>query len=147
MTKFQKNLMRTAALLLCSASLALPGMAQSGQTNDGPPPQGPGGMRGGPAARLEMMQKELSLTPDQTTKVKAILDDGRAQMQAARSDNSGGDVRAKMMELRKAENDKIKAVLDDTQKTKFEEMEKRMRERMRAGRQGGDNAPPPPPQQ
>lgn len=143
MKKFHTNLMRTAALLLCSASLALPAMAQGGQTNDGPP-QGPGGMRG-PAARLEMMQKELSLTPDQTTKVKAILDDERSQMMAARNDNSGG--REKMMEIRKASNEKIKALLDATQKAKYEEMEKRMRERMREGRQGGDGPPPPPPQQ
>lgn len=148
MTKFQNNLTRTAALLLCSVSLALPAMAQSGQTNDGPPPpppsgQGPGGMRGGPAARLEMMQRELSLTADQSTKVKAILDDGRAQMVAARE---AGDGREKLMAIRKAESDKIRAILDDTQKTKFDEMEKRMRERMRRG-QGGEGPPPAPPQQ
>lgn len=94
--------------------------------------------------RLEMLQKELSLTADQTTKVKAILAEGRAQMMAARE--NGG--REKMMELRKAENEKIKAVLDDAQKVKFEELEKRMRDRMRQGPPpGGNGDTPPTPQQ
>jgi protein CpxP len=155
MTKFiGKNMKRTAAVLLCSVSLVLPALAQTGST-DGPPPagqqQGPppgGGRRGGPEQRLERMTKELNLSADQQTKIKAILDDGRAKMMAARDPNaSQDDQRAKMMELRKAESLNIKAVLDDSQKAKFDEMEKREMERMRdgGGRGPGGGGPPPQP--
>src|ERR1700748_968786 len=79
MTKLTgKNLKRTAAVLLCSVSLVLPALAQTGSTDGAPPPaqgqQGPrGGGRGGnPEQRLEMMTKELNLSADQQVKVKAI---------------------------------------------------------------------------
>jgi len=147
--------MRTAAMLLCSVALALPALAQSGTTGSGAPDQsqgpppggGPGGRRGGPEQRLEMMQKELNLTADQTAKIKAIFEDGRAQMAAQRdSTASQEDRRAKMMSLREAENTKVKAVLTDDQKVKFDAMEARMRERNRErGAPGGPPPPPPPP--
>jgi periplasmic protein CpxP/Spy len=158
-----KNGMRMAAVLLCSVALALPALAQSGTTasggqdqSQGPPPGGgPGGRRGGgPEQRLEMMTKELSLTPDQVAKIKPILEDGRKQMMALR--DAGGaqeDRRAKMMELQKSESTQIKAVLSEDQKPKFEAMEARQRERMRdRGDRGGNGGPPPqappaPPQQ
>jgi Spy/CpxP family protein refolding chaperone len=79
-------------------------------------------------------------------KVKAILEDGRTKMMAARDPNaSRDDQRAKMMELRKTESSNIKAVLDDGQKAKFDEMEKRQMERMRDGGGGGRPAEGPPP--
>ena len=61
------------------------------------------------------------------------------------------DQRAKMMELRKTESSNIKAVLDDGQKAKFDEMEKRQMERMRDGGGPGGGGrpaegPPPTPQ-
>lgn len=156
MTKFTgKNLKRTAAVLLCSVSLVLPALAQTGSTDGAPPPpqnqQGPrmGGRGGNPEQRLEMMTKELSLSADQQVKIKAILEDGRTKMMAARDPNaSREDQRAKMMEIRKSQNASIKAVLDDNQKTKFDEMEKRQMERMRDGGgrgPGGPGEPPPPP--
>jgi protein CpxP len=153
MTRFERTTMkRTAALLLCSVALAMPVLAQSGMTGSGaqepaqgpPPGGGMGGRRGGPEQRLEMLQKELNLTPDQTTKIKAILDDGRKQMTALR--DAGGtpeENRPKMMALRQSENEKVKAVLTDDQKPKFDAMEARMRDRMRGG--GGNGGPPPPP--
>ena len=152
MTKFiGKNMQRTAVVLLCSVSLVLPALAQTGSTDGAPPAaqnqQGPrmGGRRGNPEQRLERMTKELSLSADQQVKVKAILEDGRAKMMAARDPNaSQDDRRAKMMELRKTESDHIKAVLDDGQKAKFDEMQKREMERMRDGGGRGPGGPPPP---
>jgi len=156
MTKFiGKNMKRTAAVLLCSVSLVLPALAQTGTTDGAPPagqqqgpPQGGGRRGGGPEQRLERMTKELNLSADQQTKIKAILEDGRTKMTAARDPNaSQDDQRAKMMELRKAESLNIKAVLDDTQKAKFDEMEKREMERMRGGGGGRPaEGPPPTPQ-
>ncbi|HEY5331619.1 MAG TPA: hypothetical protein VIJ79_17200 [Acidobacteriaceae bacterium] len=152
MTKFiGKNMQRTAVVLLCSVSLVLPALAQTGSTDGAPPAtqnqqgQRMGGRRGNPEQRLEMMTKELNLSADQQVKVKAILEDGRAKMMAARDPNaSQDDRRAKMMELRKTESDHIKAVLDDGQKAKFDEMQKREMERMRDGGGRGPGGPPPP---
>jgi protein CpxP len=160
MTKFAENkVKRTAAMLLCSVALVLPALAQSGGVNtpsaqdpqaqvppDGAGPGGPGGRRGGPERRLQMLQHELNLTPDQSAKVKTILDEGRAQMMTQRdSSASPEDRRAKMMDNMQVENSKIKAVLTDDQKTKFDAMEARMRERRGHGGNGDGGAPPPPP--
>ena len=141
------NLKRTATLLLCSVTLVLPALAQngsagSGPQTQGPPGGGPGGGRGGnPARRLEMMQKQLDLTPEQTEKVKVILAEGREKMMAARQDQTGSqeDRREKMMGMMKKENEKIKDVLTEDQKKKFEVMQKEQQERMK---ERNGNAPP-----
>jgi len=149
--------MRVAGLLLCSAMLAIvPAMAQD--TPPPPPAQGdaqgppPGGGRGGgmmnPARRLEMMQKQLELSPEQSTAIKAILDDEQTKMEAMRADTamSREDRRSKMMTMREAEKTKIEAVLTKDQNVKYEAMEARMRGRRQQGG-GGDGPPPPPPPQ
>jgi len=92
--------------------------------------------------QLEMLTKRLNLTPDQVTQVKAIDEDTAKQMQALRSDTSlsQDDRRTKMMDIRKASSSKIRALLTDDQKTKYDELQAEMRERMQ-NRQGG-GAPP-----
>lgn len=96
---------------------------------------------------LQMMTKQLNLTPDQVTKVKAIDADDRQQMMALRNDTSMSqdDRRSKMMAMRKDRESKIKAVLTDDQKVKFDEMQAKMRERRMEHGNGGDAPPPPPP--
>ena len=135
-------------ILVCGAALAvLPVVAQDtappAQTQ-GPPPGGGGG-RGGmnPGQRLAMLTSQLNLTPDQAAKIKGILDESRGKMEELRADTSTApeDRRGKMMEIRKHENEKIKAVLTPDQVTKFDAMEAQQR-----GRMGGGGAPPPPPQ-
>ena len=91
-----------------------------------------------------MMTKQLNLTPDQATQVKAILEDQQKQMMAARNSDSGADPREAMMAIRKASNDKIKALLTDDQKPKFDEMLAQQRQRGGGGGQGGPPPPPPP---
>ena len=90
-----------------------------------------------------MLTRELNLTPDQQTQVKAINDDSRSQMMALRNDTSTpqADKRAKMMDIRKSSDEKIRALLTDEQKTKFDAMQAKMQERMKQRRQGGE-APP-----
>ena len=113
----------------------------------GPPPHR--GHGGDPAERqermLQMMTKRLNLSPDQVTQIKAIQADNETQMQAIHSDTSlqGADRHAKMMDLHKAENDKMRAVLNDEQRTKFDAMQAKRQERMHG--HDGDQAPPPPP--
>jgi periplasmic protein CpxP/Spy len=150
MTMFRKALLQVAVLALGTIALvALPVMAQ----DPPPPPQGqagpqhghggPGGMRGN---QVEFLTKKLDLTSDQVTQVKAIDDDARKQFMALRDDTSiaGADKRAKMMDIHKASQDKIRALLTDDQKTKYDALQAEMRDRMQ-NRRGGQGAPPPPP--
>jgi protein CpxP len=98
--------------------------------------------------RLEMMTKQLDLKPDQVTQIKAIQAETNKQMLALRDDTSTAavDKREKMMAIRKDSQDKVRGVLTDDQKTKFDAMQSRMRER-REGTGMPPPPPPPPPQQ
>jgi Spy/CpxP family protein refolding chaperone len=129
-------------------SFASNAMAQE-QGQGGGQGQGQGGGRGGrggfsPEAQLDRMSKELNLTDDQKTKIKPILEDGRKQMEALRDDtaSSRDDKIAKMQEIRKGQDEKIKAVLTDEQKKKFDEMRKQgpggRRGEGHEGHEGGD---------
>jgi periplasmic protein CpxP/Spy len=146
-TIFGKSILRVVLLALCTTALsALPTMAQ--EPTASPSPQGG---HGGPGQReehqIEFLTKKLNLTPDQVTQVKAIDDDSRAQAMAVRNDSSvaQADKRAKMMDIHKASQDKIRAVLTDDQKTKYDALLAQMQER-RANHEGGSGAPAPPPQ-
>ncbi len=93
-----------------------------------------------------MLTKRLNLTADQQTQVKAIDEDTGKQMMAVRNDTSlsQDDKRSKMMDIRKASQDKIRGILTDDQKTKYDAMLAEMKDRMKERGQGGN--PPPPPQ-
>jgi protein CpxP len=106
---------------------------------------GPGGRRGN---QVEFLTKKLNLTPDQVTQVKAIDADAMTQMKALREDTSVAepDKRAKMMDIHKTSQDKIRALLTEDQKTKFDALQAQMREH-RGNHGGGDEPPPPPPPQ
>jgi protein CpxP len=150
-----------AAMLFCAA--AVPVMAQEPAapvSQTAPPadaqPSLPTEARGrrGPAGgdmqerQVEMLTKQLSLTPDQVSKLKAIDADSRQQLMALRDDTSTSreQKRPKMMEIRDAQQAKVKAMLTDDQKTKYEAVQAKMRERMRDRRNGDGNGPPAPPQ-
>lgn len=148
--------MRTALLALCTLTVsAIPATAQDA-TPPAPPAgqDAPGGGMGGhrdpaqmEARQLEMMTKHLKLTPDQVTQVKGIQDSSRSQMMALRQDTSSSreDKRGKMMALRQDSQTKIRGVLTDDQKPKYDAMLAKEKERMEHRREGGQDAPPPPP--
>ena len=152
MTKYG---LRIATLALCTAVAgAVPMLAQDTSAppmqQDGPPRGGPGGRGGmmGGERQMEMMTKQLNLTPEQVTSIKAIEDDSRKQSMALREDTSTPQEqkRDKMMAIRTASMAKVKALLTDEQKTKYDAMMARMRERGPGGRgPGGPDGPPPPP--
>jgi Spy/CpxP family protein refolding chaperone len=105
-----------------------------------------------PERRVEMLQKRLSLSGDQTAQVKAIFEDGRSKMEALRSNTSLApqDRRSQGEALRQQEEAKLEGVLTPDQKTKYAEMRAKERERMqenrgRQGGPGGNGGPPPPP--
>jgi periplasmic protein CpxP/Spy len=152
-TMFRKPVLQVVLLALCTTALsALPAMAQDqtpAATQDQAGPQH-GGRGSGQREehQLEFLTKKLNLTPDQVSQVKAIDDDTRKQMMALRDDTSTpkADKHAKMMDIHKASQDKIRAVLTDDQKTKYDALQAEMRER-RESHEGGQGAPPPPSQQ
>jgi Spy/CpxP family protein refolding chaperone len=101
-----------------------------------------------PARRADMLKQNLNLTDDQTSQVKTIFEDSRTKMETLRSNSSlsQDDRRSQMMSIRKAENDKVDAILTPDQKTKYAALQQQMRGRMRNGPpNGGPPQPPPPP--
>jgi protein CpxP len=100
------------------------------------------------AHQLEHMQKHLNLTADQTTQVKAIFADTDTQMSALRQDTSTPRDQkwAQMKSIHEASQSKIRAVLTDDQKPKFDAMVAHQHERMENhhGGSGGPTPPPPP---
>jgi periplasmic protein CpxP/Spy len=148
MTSFRKAGMQAAMLAVCTGALCtVPMMAQD--TTPPPPPQGQMGRgHGGPGMgdQVEFLTKKLNLTPDQVTQVKAIDADTMKQASAVRNDTSlsRDDMRTKMMDIHKGAQDKIRAILTDDQKTKYDAMQAEMQEKMKERRQGGGPPPAPP---
>lgn len=82
------------------------------------------------------LARQLSLTPDQQGKVRAVLVDEQAKMKALH-EKLRADFEANRADLAK----RLSAVLTDEQKPKFEALEKRWEERHKKIW----GAPPPPP--
>lgn len=80
-----------------------------------------------PAKRTAKLTRKLKLTADQQPKVQEILTSEKSQLEAVKSDSSSSqdDRRSKMMEIRKASNDQIRALLDSTQQQKWDAMQSR----------------------
>jgi periplasmic protein CpxP/Spy len=139
-----------AVALGLTALSALPAMAQDPSAPPPPPPPGQGGPRGGGRGmqghQVEFLTQKLNLTPDQVTQVKAIDADTMKQGRAVREDSTiaDADKRSKMMDIHKASQDKIRALLTPDQQTKFDALQAEMKNRM-GGRRGGPGGPPPPP--
>ena len=87
-------------------------------------PKAPAGRA--PGERLKMMTEKLGLTEEQQGKIKDIFAANMPKVKALREDTalSQEDKRAKMMELRKAEAQEIRAVLTPEQQEKMKEMRK-----------------------
>jgi periplasmic protein CpxP/Spy len=149
MTMFRRSMLRVAVLAMGATALsALPAMAQDPSAP--PPPGGQYGGRGGGRGmqghQVEFLTQKLSLTPDQVTQVKAIDADTWKQAKAVREDTTiaDADKRSKMMDIHKASQGKIRALLTPDQQTKFDALQAEMKNRM-GGRRGGPGGPPPPP--
>jgi len=134
----------TLCTLALASLLTVAGGAAVAQENTAAAPQqGQGyGHRGmNPEAQLQHLTKQLDLTTEQQTQIKPILENRDAQMKQLWQDQSVSqqDRHAKMLALHQDSNSKIEAVLNDTQKQKFEQMQAKMHQHM----QGGGEAPAP----
>jgi len=128
-------------------TLGMAGSAAIAQDQSAPPPQqgGQWGHRGmDPDAQLKHMTKALDLTADQQTQIKPILESQQQQMMALHEDQSMSrdDRFAKMKAIHEDSRGKIEAVLNDTQKQKYEAMQERMQEHMHGRGQGGQEPAP-----
>jgi hypothetical protein len=135
MTNLRNYAARMGMLAVCGAALcAVPMHAQQG-----------GGMNPErQQAQLDELTKAVGLTPDQVTQVKAINADAmQKQMDLRKSGGDPADMRPKMMAIRTDQQAKIKALLTDDQKPKYDAYLASQPQ----GRRGGGGAPPPPPPQ
>ncbi len=119
-----------------SSSAAL---AQTADTQSSGDAAAPAGGRQMPTVdeQLQKLTKALTLTDDQQTKIKPILESQRTQMEAIRNDTSGNrrENFAKMRDVHEKTVTQVKAVLNDDQKKKYDEIQEQMkqegRDRMR----------------
>jgi Spy/CpxP family protein refolding chaperone len=133
-------------MIIVVSALMLIGLSAFAQEQQAPPPQGQGGGQGrggmmaSPEQRANRLAEQLSLSDDQKAKVQKIYEDAQKDMQGMQ-----GASREDRMAKMQATNEKVKAVLTDDQKKKFDEMQQRMRDRQRQGGPGGEGGGQKPP--
>jgi protein CpxP len=137
----------TICTLALAGLLSVGGSAAFAQDNAAPvPQQGQGyGHRGmNPDAQLQHLTKALDLTGDQQAQLKPILENAQQQMMQVHQDQSLSqqDRHTKMQSIHEDTKSKIEAVLNDTQKPKFEAMQAKAQEHMHDRMQGGQTPPP-----
>jgi len=148
--------------LLAVGCVTLQAQPDGGPPGGGPPPDDMQPQQSqGPSAKGELKQltRQLTLTADQQTQVKALLAEQQQQIEAlfkqsrpaADSDNGAGGppspeamsaLRDKMKTIREATYEKIGALLSADQQSKFAAWREKQE---KAQEQQGDDMPPPPP--
>ena len=149
MTKIRSLILAvaTALLALCTG----PVFAQDTTTPPAGEAQGGGhGRWGNPERELTQLTRVLTLTSEQQTGVKAILDQQAAQMKALHTRNQAETTTdtpqthqarmAQMNQIRDESDTKISALLDDNQKKTFAGWVARRKANME--RRGNGGAPP-----
>lgn len=128
----KKNAIRFLIVAFAFAALSLPALAQAAGEGQGP-------HHGMPSVdeRVQHMTKTLNLSGDQQTKVKSILQDEHNQVASLKQDKSMSqeDQHAKFQQIRQASAQKIRDVLNDEQKAKFDQMQAEHKGHM--GKHGG----------
>ena len=96
---------------------------------------------------VDTLATKLSLSDEQKTQIKPIIEDRQQQITALRSDTSSRP-RQKMKKMKGIFQDsdkKIEAILNDQQKQQYIALEQQMREqareRMQSRRSGGESSP------
>ncbi len=91
-----------------------------------------------PDQQANHLGKKLGLSSDQVAQIRPILANQMQQMQALRDDTSlkPRDRRAKAMSMRQDSDNKIRAVLSDSQKQQYDQMVQERRDHMKQHRQG-----------
>ncbi|MGD0798035.1 MAG: hypothetical protein ABR910_09950 [Acidobacteriaceae bacterium] len=139
MKMIRRYAMRAGAVAMCSAALCtVPMMAQGGGGQGG---GGGRGMRMTPDQQVANLDKAVTLTDDQKTKILAIYTaDQKKRMDMMQSGEDRSTLMPKIQAMRTDENNQIKALLTDDQKPKFDAYLASMPQ----GRGGGGQGGPPP---
>ena len=125
-------------LLISLLTMAVSALAQMGQG----PGSGHGGM-GHPMMsvddRVNELVKQLSLSGDQKEQVRGILQEQQDQMKQLMQDSSTSrqDKMSKMRSIHQASNGKIRDLLSDDQKKKFDDYLQKQQQRMQQHRGQG----------
>ena len=154
-----KSMFRIAAIAAGLAAAAVPAIRAADETQPAPPspaqpPAAPGDKapdgaqprrwQRGPMEQVQRLGEALSLTQEQKDQVTAIIKGNAPQRQAIMNDLALAQeaLRAKMRELRKETELKIRALLTPEQQQKFDAMPHPGFGR--GPRHGGPHNPPPP---
>jgi Spy/CpxP family protein refolding chaperone len=135
------KLNKTITLVALVAGSLLAGTALQAQDA---PKEKPPGQQGGPGMRgrpnIDQIAKELNLTEDQKTSLKAAMEEQQAKMKALREDQnlSQEDRRAKAKEIREAHQAKIKEILTPEQLEKWQKRAQQNRPPQAGGDKPGD---------
>ena len=89
------------------------------------PPSTPSPSATSPEQLLERLKAELKLTPEQQAGISRILKDAQSEIQAARKAGGSEEAKAKAKELRAANRMKIRSLLTEEQKKKYDLMDQR----------------------
>ena len=90
-----------------------------------PSPAAPSPSPTSPEKILERLKAELKLTPEQQAGIARILKDAQGEIQAARKAGGAEEAKAKGKELRAANRIKIRSLLNEEQRKKYEQMDSR----------------------
>jgi len=141
MEKSLMKLMRLLALLAASLFAMAAGAQQNAPAQENGEHKHSGQMRSSDDMVQDLTTK-LNLTADQQAKIKKILDENHEQMRATMNDQSLSkeDKRAKMKSMHESIQAKVRDVLTDDQKPKFDAMMKDMENNMHGKNgQGADH--------
>ena len=94
--------------------------AKGAQTSSAPSSSPPTGEQ-----ILERLKAELKLTPDQQAGISRILKDAQSEILAARKAGGAEEAKTKAKELRTANRLKIRSLLTEDQKKKFDQLDQR----------------------
>ncbi len=144
MKMMYKRLLTIAASGLLVLGVALSGVQANAQAGPSGGHMGRG-QRMSPDEELQSLDKTLKLTDDQKSHIKPILEDRQQKMESLRSDTSlsGRDRWGKMRSIREESNSKIRNLLNDDQKKKFDAL---YQHGHTEGHRPGGGTPPAPPQ-
>ncbi|MDX6767153.1 MAG: hypothetical protein SFU85_10205 [Candidatus Methylacidiphilales bacterium] len=114
-----------------------------------PPAQGEAGAKGkqGLGGKMEKMQQELQLTPDQIDQVKQAMAGQREKIEAMKNDPNvtPEQKKAMMMETRAKMDEAMNSVLTPEQKAKWEKMKGERQAKFKDKEKGGSSPTGPSP--
>jgi protein CpxP len=136
------------ALLGFALSLGATSVTYAQPFQDTPPPAGNADVASAqhampdPQKQTARLSRKLQLTPDQAAKIEPILQSRQQQMQQIRADASSSphDQHQKMRALKQDTDSQIQAILTDSQRQQYQQMQQEAMQHRRDNKQGSPGA-------